>query len=237
MLFEIGLIQLCVFIFFYTLERFYPDKNHPVAPFFNFWWMALGLFALLWLRVVFFIWIDLPKGLIEIDAPIVAQGFIFYLFYSCGNYWFHRWKHSNHFLWRYIHHLHHSPSQMETKIAFYRHPLEILTNTVYLIALGKFLFDLPFEALAIALAIEGCLECFHHSNIRFPKKLYWLGYVFQLPGMHLVHHEYGLHKYNYAPFLWDTVFGTLKISHQWKGRLGFSQSNDIRSMFLFRKRT
>lgn len=236
MLYQIGFIQLLVFLFFFGLERLYPDKNHPVAPFFNFWWAALGLFALLWLRVVMFFWVQTPGGFITISAPIVVQGFVFYLFYSCGNYWFHRWKHSNSLLWRYIHNLHHSPSQMETKIAFYRHPLEILANTVYLLVLGKLLFNVSFEVIAIALAIEGCLECFHHANIKMPRRLLWLGYIIQLPGMHLIHHEYGLHKYNYAPFLWDTVFKTVKIPQQWEGRLGFSRSNDIYSMFLFRKR-
>lgn len=236
MLYNIGIIQLAVFSFFFLLERIFPDKNHPIAPFFNFWWAVMGIFALMWLRLVMLIWIETPGGLITINAPVIIQGFIFYLVYSFGNYWFHRWKHSNTLLWRYVHNLHHSPSQMETKIAFYRHPIEIVINTVYLFLLGKCLFDLPFEVLAIALAIEGCLESFHHSNIRMPKKLMWLGYIIQLPGMHLVHHEYGLHKFNYAPFLWDTVFNTVKINNEWDGRLGFSDSHNIPSLLIFRKR-
>ena len=235
MLVTIALIQFFVFGFFFTLERLYPDRSFPVPHHFTFWWMALGIFALLWLRAIFYLWLDTPSAIgVKLDLPIVLQGFIFYLFYSFGNYWFHRAKHANRWLWRYVHHLHHSTSHMESRIAFYRHPIEIALNTVYIVLLGKVGFDMPVEAIAIALAIEGCLECFHHANIHFPRRFLWLGYIVQLPGMHLVHHEYGYHQKNYAPFLWDTVFGTVQLAPNWRGKLGFAQSHDISASFFFK---
>lgn len=235
MLYTIAIIQICTFLFFFTIERCFPRRNFPLPPAFTWWWMALGIFALIWLRLVFYVWLQLPTRGFELPGPLALQGFIFYLFYSFGNYWFHRWKHSNSWLWRYIHKFHHSTSHMESRIAFYRHPFEIAINTLYLLLLGKLVFNAPVEVLAIALAIEGCLECFHHSNIRFPYKLRKLGYFIQLPDMHLVHHEMGLHRYNYAPFLWDGIFGTALIPSMWEKRLGFKQSDDIRGMFFFKR--
>ncbi len=236
MLSLIAAVQIFVFCSFFFAERVFPNRNHPIPKRFTLWWLCLGLFGLMWLRLMLFIWPSLQDGLITISAPTLVQGFIFYLVYSFGNYWFHRWKHRNSFLWNYFHKLHHSTSHMETRIAFYRHPLEILINTLYLIILGKIVFSLSFEVIAIALAIEGCLEAFHHANIKIPEKFSRLGYLIQLPDMHLVHHEYGLHRYNYAPFLWDSVFGTVKIPKQWDKRLGFARSAQISEFFFFKKR-
>lgn len=234
MLYTIAFIQVCVFVSFYILERSIPAYNHPVPPRFGLWWLSLGLFALVWLRGLLYVWIDLPSGLLELELPVLAEGFVFYLIYSFGNYWFHRIKHGNKYLWRFIHRFHHSTSQMETRVAFYRHPAEVLLNTVYLVLLGKLVFGISAEALVIALAIEGCLESFHHANIAIPRRLHWLGYLIQLPGMHLVHHQLGLHRFNYAPFLWDSVFGTVNIPEHWDKRLGLAKSHDIASLFLFR---
>ena len=125
---------------------------------------------------------------------------------------------------------------MQTLVAFFRHPLEMLLNTVYLLLLGIVIFGVSVEAIALALAIEGCLETFHHANIRISKKLYWLGNIIQLPHMHLVHHEYGLHRYNYSPFCWDAIFGTAAITHTWNQQLGFKDSNDTKKYFLLKNR-
>lgn len=234
MLYQIALVQLTVFLAFFIFERLYPAYKHPVPRQFTLWWLSLGLFALVWLRGLLYFWIDLPEGLLSANLPPVAEGLLFYFAYSFGNYWFHRIKHSNKYLWRYAHRFHHSTSQMETRVAFYRHPTEIVLNTIYLIVLGKLIFGVSTEALVLALAIEGCLESFHHANITIPKRFHWLGYIVQLPGMHLVHHQYGLHRFNYAPFLWDTVFKTVRIPTDWDKRLGLAKSHDIGAIFLFR---
>lgn len=237
MLLQITGIQLIVFVFFFILERRFPHIRHPIPKYFTFWWCALGIFALIWLRQVFFAWPHIETHLLSLPfSNPLAEGAVFYLFYSFGNYWFHRWKHSNHFLWRFVHKLHHSPSHMETKMAFYRHPIEIAINTVYLIVLGKLLLNISTDALAVALAIEGCLECFHHSNIAFSKRFRWLGHVIQLPGMHLIHHELGLHRYNYGPFLWDGVFNTLAFPEHWNEKLGFKNSNTVIPFLLCKSR-
>ena len=234
MLQQLFIIQIAVFSFFFTLERVIPNRQQTRPPFFWAWWFAISIFALLWLRVLLYYWADIPITIVENTWSDIQAGVVFYIFYSFGNYWLHRWKHANQFLWKFIHRLHHSPSHMETPVAFFRHPGEILVNTLYLILMGK-LLGVSALAICVALTIEGCLECFHHSNIKTPKSLRFLGYVIQLPEMHLVHHEYGLHRYNYAPVLWDGLFGTARVPKEWRGRLGFDSSHDIAGIFLFRK--
>ena len=236
MVLQIAFVQLIVFFFFFSLERLIPHHNHPIPKQFGTWWTLLAIYSLVWLRVLFYFWVNPIDSVFSINfSSKFAEGILFYVIYSFGNYWLHRWKHSNRFLWLYIHRLHHSPSHMDSRLAFYRHPTEILFNTIYIVLLGKFCLNISVEALAIALAIEGCLECFHHSNIYFPKKWRWLGYVVQLPGMHLVHHEYGLHRYNYAPFLWDWVFSTINIPNSWDKKLGFKQSHIVTPFVFLRK--
>ncbi len=232
----LAVIQLAVFAVFYTLERIIPATQRKEPHQFNYWWLALGAFALIWLRVLMLAW-DLPLPSLGITIPVdsvIAEGFLFYTVYSFGNYWAHRWKHTNYTLWHYTHTFHHMPSHMDTRVAFFRHPSEILFNSVYLIVLGQMIFGISLEAAAIALVIEGCLESFHHANIRLPRWMRPLGYVIQTPEMHLVHHELGRHKSNYTPFLWDSIFGTVSFPHTDTIMTGFNNSDKIRPFFLFR---
>lgn len=232
----LAIIQLAVFAFFFILERIIPNIGRPVPKHFGLWFAAIGAFALVWLRVLMVAWEDLPIPGVGLTIPVesvVLEGFCFYLVYSFGNYWAHRWKHSNWKLWHYVHTFHHQPSQMDTRVAFFRHPSEILFNSIYLIILGQVIFDISLEAAAIALVIEGCLESFHHANIRLPRWARRIGYLIQTPEMHLAHHEKGRHSGNYTPFLWDTVFGTVRFPESNAVPVGFNNSAEIGPFFRF----
>ncbi|MFT5117230.1 MAG: sterol desaturase/sphingolipid hydroxylase (fatty acid hydroxylase superfamily) [Kiritimatiellia bacterium] len=69
-------------------------------------------------------------GLLHPTAGVVALGALFFLIYSFFNYWWHRLKHSNPIIWRYIHRFHHVPSKMEVALIFFKHPLEIVANSL-----------------------------------------------------------------------------------------------------------
>lgn len=232
-------MSLLVFTVFFILERIYPARTYPIAPHWSLWWSGLGIFSIIWLKILMYFWVDLNikvEELYDLDGQnSFIEGIIFYLFYSLGNYWWHRLKHNNPILWRYLHQLHHCTSHMETRLAFFRHPLEIFANTIYLILIGKLIMNVSVEVIMFALAIEGSLEIFHHSNIRLPRYLKFIGYIIQTPEMHLVHHEYKLHRYNYSPFLWDLVFGTVYIPDEWNKTLGTSKSSEIWLLILCRK--
>ena len=233
MLLEIAAVQATVFIIFALSESILPNRVFNRPPLFAIWWGAVLLFSLVWMRAYIYLWPDIPS-LMAVEGNPVLIGALFYLLYSFGNYWIHRLKHSNRFLWKYVHRLHHSAPHMETGIAFFRHPVEIAANSIYLIFLGKFVFGLSIDAICVCLAIEGSLECFHHSNIKTPKKIRWIYRFVQIPEMHLVHHEFGSHSGNYSPFLWDYVFDTAVLPEAWDKDLGFKNSNDIWGYLMLR---
>ncbi len=237
MLILLGVAEIILLLLFFLLERRFPARIHEVVPYWNVWFCGIALFSLVWLKLLAYVWVTVDgTALLSLDGMTMGyQVLVFYVAYSLGNYWFHRWKHASHLLWRCLHRFHHSPSHMETLVAFYRHPLEIFANTIYIILLGKVLFGASIEVVAMALAIEASLEIFHHSNIQTPRRYRWIGYIIQIPEMHLVHHQKGLHRYNYATCLWDTVFGTIRIPQQWNGNVGFADSAKTGKLFLLKQ--
>lgn len=58
-----------------------------------------------------------------------------------------------------------------------------------------------------------------HTNVRTPR---WVGYVFQRPEMHRIHHQHGRHRHNDGDIVWwDMLFGTWENPPSWDGRCGF----------------
>ncbi|HKU43664.1 MAG TPA: sterol desaturase family protein, partial [Polyangiales bacterium] len=75
------------------------------------------------------------------------------------------------------------------------------------------------EAALIANLAATFCSFFQHANIRTPS---WLGYFIQRPEAHALHHERGVHAYNYSDLpLWDIVFGTWKNPSRWEAQSGF----------------
>jgi sterol desaturase/sphingolipid hydroxylase (fatty acid hydroxylase superfamily) len=57
----------------------------------------------------------------------------------------------------------------------------------------------------------------------------WIGYLFQRPESHCIHHQRGLHRYNYSDFpFWDILFGTFRNPKTWEGETGFDEPADSR---------
>jgi len=72
------------------------------------------------------------------------------------------------------------------------------------------------------------------TGLRKPR---WLGYLIQRPESHCIHHERGVHKYNYSDLpLWDMVFGTFKNSATFDREAGFydGASSRIADMLIGR---
>ena len=75
------------------------------------------------------------------------------------------------------------------------------------------------EAGANAVLIVGLVDMFYHLNVRTP---HWLGYIIQRPESHCVHHQEGVHSYNFADLpIWDMLFGTFRNPQKYSGRCGF----------------
>jgi sterol desaturase/sphingolipid hydroxylase (fatty acid hydroxylase superfamily) len=142
-----------------------------------------------------------------------------YLVVTFVYYWWHRWRHEVDFLWRWIHQVHHSPQRIEIITSFYKHPAEILLNGLLSSAIVYWLVGLGPAAGTLAVVFTGIAELFYHWNVATP---HWLGCFIQRPESHCVHHEAGLHSYNYGDLpLWDMLFGTYRNPRRWQARCGF----------------
>src|SRR3546814_13520217 len=78
------------------------------------------------------------------------------------------------------------------------------------------------------------MSVFQHSNSRTPR---WLGYLVQRPESHSVHHQRGVHAYNYSDLpLFDIVFGTFRNPRDFAPEQGFWQGASARvpQMLAFR---
>jgi sterol desaturase/sphingolipid hydroxylase (fatty acid hydroxylase superfamily) len=155
-----------------------------------------------------------------------------YLAITFVYYWWHRWRHASPFLWRWLHQLHHSPQRIEIVTSFYKHPFEIVANGILSSAVLYVLVGLSPLAAATAVSITGLAELVYHWNVRTP---HWLGYVFQRPESHCVHHQEGLHSCNYSDLpLWDVLFGTFRNPRRWDARCGLGAGREGRLLDLLR---
>jgi len=138
-------------------------------------------------------------------------------------YWTHRLHHKVDLLWRWVHQLHHSAERMDVFGAAFFHPFEIIESAVLGVLFFSLVLGLPPQAAGLCLLWQGFHGVFQHGNIKTPQ---WLGYLIQRPEQHCVHHERGVHGYNYAnlPF-WDLLFGTFKNPKSWAGESGFYQGS------------
>ena len=149
-----------------------------------------------------------------------------YLAITFVYYWWHRWRHEAPFLWRWFHQLHHSPQRIEIVTSFYKHPVEVLANSILSGVVVYFGVGLGPQAATLAILITGVAELFYHWNVRTP---YWIGFVIQRPESHCVHHQAGVQAYNYSDLpVWDMLFGTFRNPRHWESRCGFGESNEAR---------
>jgi sterol desaturase/sphingolipid hydroxylase (fatty acid hydroxylase superfamily) len=137
-------------------------------------------------------------------------------------YWWHRVRHSSSFLWRWFHQLHHSAQRIEIITSFYKHPAELFVNGILSSLIAYWLVGLNVQAATLAVTLTGIAELFYHWNVRTP---YWVGFLIQRPESHLIHHQEGLHAFNYGDLpLWDIIFGTFRNPREWNARCGFGDA-------------
>jgi sterol desaturase/sphingolipid hydroxylase (fatty acid hydroxylase superfamily) len=165
--------------------------------------------------------------------PSWAAGLTAYLVATFVFYWWHRARHASDLLWRCLHQVHHSAQRLETATAFYKHPLEMAADCVIGGTLAYAVLGLDPAAGAFYVLCSVFAELFYHANCRTPR---WVGYVFQRPEMHRVHHERGHHRCNYGDLVcWDMLFGTWDNPSHWEGECGFDneRSDDLAGMLAF----
>lgn len=161
-------------------------------------------------------------------------GIIAYFIATFLFYWWHRWRHRSDFLWTRFHQIHHSAQRIEVITSFYKHPMEMVVNSIIGSLLVYSLLGLNLEAAGIYTVCTALGEFFYHTNIKTPQ---WIGYIFQRPEMHRIHHEYNKHTNNYGDIVWwDMLFGTYENPKEFKTSCGFDNEKEQRlfDMLKFR---
>jgi len=203
---------------FIVMERIIPDQNLPSV---KGWWLRVVIINLFQLGIVILSMVTIDPFFQSQQAfklnilPTPINGFISYIILTFIFYWWHRWRHDIRLFWNLFHQVHHSPQRIETITSFYKHPVEIMVNSIIIGCINFLLLGLSVEAAAWCLFYASLGEYFYHMNIKTPYKL---GYFFQRPEMHRIHHQRGKHYQNFSDIpLWDICFGTFnnpKSNHQ-----------------------
>lgn len=216
------------------VEQIRPGRNWPRVQ--NWWWRAIAVNivqvgSVVLAGHVFDPWI-IRHRLWSADVLGVTGGAIVgYLVLTFVYYWWHRWRHEVDFFWRWLHQFHHSPQRIEVITSFYKHPLEIVTNSLISSAILFLVVGVGVEAAAGATMLTGLAELFYHWNVRTP---YWVGFLFQRPESHCVHHQAGHHTQNFSDLpLWDMMFGTFHNPKEWNGACGFGVNEHRLPAMLF----
>jgi sterol desaturase/sphingolipid hydroxylase (fatty acid hydroxylase superfamily) len=225
----IPLIVLGVGLVMLSCELARPGRPWPKVA---YWWFRAGLLNAFQVGMVYLAGIAwdgwmLQHRLWSADVLGIPGGaLVGYFAITFVYYWWHRWRHQSDFLWRWFHQVHHSPQRIEVITSFYKHPFEIGVNMLLSSLIVYWLVGLGPEAAAYAVLLSGLAELFYHWNVRTP---HWLGYLVQRPESHCIHHQEGVHSYNYGDLpLWDMLFGTFRNPRSWQAHCGFGPEGEHR---------
>jgi sterol desaturase/sphingolipid hydroxylase (fatty acid hydroxylase superfamily) len=227
---SIALIVLCAGAGMMLIEYLAPGRSLPEV---NRWWTRAIALNAVQAGTVFLAgvsWDILFSGhaVIRIETVLgplggaIAGYFIITFIY----YWWHRMRHKIPFLWRIFHQLHHSPQRIEIITSFYKNPVEIVGNSILSSAILYVLCGLTPQSATLAILLTGLAELFYHWNVRTP---YWVGFIFQRPESHCIHHRRDWHTQNYADLpLWDMLFGTFNNPRSLDVQCGFRPKDEAR---------
>jgi len=143
-----------------------------------------------------------------------------------GVYAWHRAMHNVNFLWRWFHQMHHSAERIDIWSSMVFHPLDMIGFTL-VGSLGLvWLVGVSAPAAIVANMAIFFLATIQHANIKTPR---WLGYFIARPEMHGLHHERGVHRYNYCDLpVIDMLLGTYKNPETWHAPAGFYSGGSSR---------
>jgi sterol desaturase/sphingolipid hydroxylase (fatty acid hydroxylase superfamily) len=222
-----GSLILLSTIVFFIAERKFPGRELPSSK--GWYWRSISInilqFLLIGLGGITWNKYFRDKALLHLGSwsnPII-EGFVYWIVGTFVFYWWHRLRHADGF-WHIFHQIHHSPKRIELLTSFYKHPIEIIADSV----ITGFLIYCVLGGTALAGAwvsfFGAAGEYFYHSNISTPK---WIGYFIQRPEHHSIHHQLDVHKYNYGDITWwDRMFGTFKEADDFVPECGFPNDNE-----------
>ena len=231
------LLTMAATVFFLSFERIAPGRPLPAVRGWYARAIAVNLVQLLltlWLNRV---WNSSLAGwsLLQLRAweMPALEGLTSWLVGTFFFYWWHRLRHFGVF-WRIFHQIHHSPARIETATSFYKHPVEIASDSLLSALILYPLLGASLPGAFWSNFFAATAEYVYHANFRSPR---WLRYIIQTPELHSVHHELGVHRYNFSDLpLWDRLFGTYRDTTEFAEACGFPRNNErhLADMLRFR---
>ena len=108
-------------------------------------------------------------SLFDLSAlPAATGGLAAYFIATFVFYWWHRWRHEPDWLWVHFHQIHHSARRLEVITSFYKHPVEMVANSIIGSLLVYVVLGLSLEAGAVYTLCCALGEFFYHTNCRTP---------------------------------------------------------------------
>jgi len=142
---------------------------------------------------------QLPHNAAVFLCSFIVADFIYY--------WYHRWSHTNVFLWAF-HLVHHSSRYMNFTTAYRLHWFGGLINPFFY--LPAILLGFPSKFLVVSIALNLFYQFFLHT--RLIRKLGILEGLIDTPGAHRVHHgtnpKYIDKNFGGVFMVWDQLFET-----------------------------
>ena len=208
------------FIIFLILETIYPNRTWSSKRYKRIAFHAvLASFNTILMRIPM-LFILMPVLLIVTENQVgpfynlgVLKFILSFLILDIALYWWHRFNHTNQFLWRF-HYVHHVDTHMDVGTSLRFHIGELFFSTLYkaiiIYLFGITLSEFLFYELLLVLSIQ-----FHHSNIKLPDHVdSMLSKVIVTPKYHTNHHTRTKEsrEANYASIftIWDKVFLSYK---------------------------
>ena len=210
------------FIAALVLERVFPARPLPKVK----GWLLKGIAFFVMSAVLGGVVPALLASTVADKAPFKLAwlgagwgGLLAFVVSDLFGYAAHRTLHNVPFLWRWTHQMHHSAERMDVAGSAYFHPFDIIVQAGLANVVVGLLGVTP-EAALMAGYLTFFAGIFQHLNVKTPR---WLGYLIQRPEAHSVHHERGVHAYNYGNFLmvWDLVLGTFRNPEKFVAQAGF----------------
>ncbi len=222
---------------FFAVERVWPGRELPHS---RGWYTRALLINLCQLGITLGlggIWLQVygRESILQLrlwEVPLL-EGFAGWFVGTFAFYWWHRLRHRRGF-WTVFHQIHHSPARIELLTSFYKHPVEIATNSLLT---SIILFPILGCSLAGTFwynffAATG--EFFYHGNYKSPR---WLRYFIQTPELHSIHHQRRVHNFNFGDTpIWDRLFGTYRDATSFAPECGFDGDREryLLEMLAFR---
>ncbi len=232
-----SVIVICIFFTLMVAEEFFPGRPLPKVKY----WKIKGIIAFI---IYFFlssylplIWNDTLGNYRLFDLRFLGNywgALVALLLYELGVYVWHRSMHKSNFLWRVFHQMHHSAERVDTYGAFFFSPMDMIGFTFLASLTMVWIAGFTPQASIYALYGATFLAVIQHANIKTAR---WMGYFFQRPESHSLHHAKNVHAYNYSDLpLFDIIFGTFRNPQNFSKRTGFynGASSKIGDMLLFR---